>query len=48
MDFILTLTRLEKLTKSLKEKGILEDNYKEDSITAQKHSDAMEFEVEIL
>ena len=34
MDFILTLTRLEKLTKSLKEKGILEDNYKEDSITA--------------
>ena len=35
---VVALVRLEKLTKTLKEKGILEENYKEEKITTLNNS----------
>ena len=39
---VVALVRLEKITKTLKEKGILEENYKEESMTVVKHSVTVE------
>ena len=40
---VIVLVRLEKLIKTLKQKGILEEKYKEEQITVPKHSVTVEY-----